>query len=1059
VIGSFLKPVVKYGAMIGAVIVGTMTLCSIVVLPLHLNPSMPQFLKTVGAAVPLVCFGIGLLALVFARNIQVIKYTAPVGVAAPAAVYGISLMFSLPDFFFNLTIIEQASMVMLLLGGGVLVSDVFTGWISGKKRVGAGSIGELVTAPVKALGNVPESVVVGAFQIVESPEERVLPKENEVQRPVWKPAESVLRALLGAGLPLIYRLERIQGMTRECYMTLGRIAEELQGNLNELESALSANYPKYRVERIPEFQPSAIPLGMQGAVACLTGEPLRADDPQQRGDPLTVVAEAMLRQDNCILQISALPVAPGIMRSLKRAWLGRKYRSEASRAQVTISHEKKGLFAGKSQESTVYTDMITAQKANRTHRELERQSSRSSCNLEITAACWDSDDSSAEHSARLLMDIMQGSIIPADPSTDLKTKILKREGSFDRIKEGIPVGEFTQLLPVEVAPLLTFPQTDIETPITKRSSFSTYTEPLPEINQAEAAKSRPIDALVPLRKGTVHWQEAALNVVDKAIIGNPLRQSGSLILTKVDTIKRRLFHSHLLVCGNTRSGKSWTAFSLTAQAMKWGMKATIIVPRRPDDWLDLLSIRDDIWVFTPGDPDTAPLRLNLSIPPNNVPLELWMETVVQILSGLLPSDRVMSLHFDEIVDVAYRKCGWNAKEKIQGRPILLSDLWDAVEESASSLEYSDKLRADFYGALTSRMRRMLRKHILVDIYNTEEGITWEQIAENNIIFDMSRLPRDDRAFLMGLLTAGLHMYKSFNRTKEMTNLLVLEEASYILTPTKIQDLYGPDATQTLLHKMVDMFTTGGGNGLAAMAIEQLPGRIAPEIVKLIVNVIAHTISDGTERDLIADKLGLAEEKRGHLQQMETGETLVFLEDSKVVKNIKVWPIDNMLVGTLARTGMNPEQIMRHMEPVYQANQNLQNTIDLPTNIIARLERSTLIPGVPPEARAPSNTASVISQPITDTSETSDDERIRRFIGNPFYIEYLEHCAESAEAGDTDPLLDLVKMVSKDLAGRTLDQVWVARRIVVHTAEIHPELLNQESANLVSSRIDKMFKEG
>ncbi|MFW9890184.1 MAG: hypothetical protein ACFFER_18525, partial [Candidatus Thorarchaeota archaeon] len=413
----------------------------------------------------------------------------------------------------------------------------------------------------------------------------------------------------------------------------------------------------------------------------------------------------------------------------------------------------------------------------------------------------------------------------------------------------------------------------------------------------------------------------------------------------------------------------------------------------------------------------------------------------------------------EIVDAAYRKCGWNAKKKVRGRPILLNDLWDAVEEIASTLDYGDELRANFYGALTSRMRRMLRKHFLVDLYNTEEGITWEQIADNNIIFDMSRLPRDDRAFLMGLLTAGLHMYKSFNRTKEMTNLLVLEEASYILTPTKIQDLYGTDATQTLLYKMVDMFTTGGGNGLAAMAIEQLPGRIAPEIVKLIVNVIAHTISDGSERDLIADKMGVEEEKRGHLQQMDTGETLVFLEGSKAVKNIKVWPIDNMLVGTLSRTGMNSKQIKRHMEPVYQAHQNLQNTIDLPTNIIARLERSTPIAGVPPEAQVSRKAESVTRQPLKETTEVKDDEWIKRFMKDPFYLENLEFCAESAETGNTDPFVDLVTMVSRDLAGRTLDQAWVARRIVAHTAEIHPSLLNQDTVDLLFSRIDQLFKEG
>jgi hypothetical protein len=201
--------------MIGAVIIGTMTLCSIVVLPLHLNPAMPQFLKTVGAGVPLVCFGIGLVALVFARNWQVIKYAGPVGAVSPAIVFGISLLSAIPSALYSLTITEQVAVLLSILGAVVFVTDVFTGWISGKKRIGSGSIGEVVTSPIKALGNVPDTVLVGAYQIVENPEERVVPGESESQRPVWKPAESILRALLGAGLPCLYRLERVNGTTRE----------------------------------------------------------------------------------------------------------------------------------------------------------------------------------------------------------------------------------------------------------------------------------------------------------------------------------------------------------------------------------------------------------------------------------------------------------------------------------------------------------------------------------------------------------------------------------------------------------------------------------------------------------------------------------------------------------------------------------------------------------------------------------------------------------------------------------------------------------------------------
>ena len=1053
-ISSFLKLVIKYGVplLIGAVVLlnTTVWLAS----PLALNPSMPIVLRYIGVIVPPSCI-VGSLVLYKMKKDLRVFIGIPLAVAVPWVMLVVSWLFLIPQFILSLGPIEIVSVVILPLSALTfavyhLFEDKISFWTN-EEVPESEKIPERETEASFAIQN---ALLIGGFQVIGSPQERVQPEGREDIQKIWQLTASILRTLMTDGAPLIYRFQRIMGVSEEYYLTLGRSHQELEKNMNILGGALSGNIPEYRVERKLRFSMPTIEDDVSGVVVCLTGEPLSAEDPRQREDPLTVPAKAMLHYNNAVMQISAVPVSSGLFRSLRRIWLNTKVKSHSSQAQMTRTEEKGGILS-KGQEAIVHYDPIASEKAREAGRELDRYKAKFACNVEVAFASWGPQ---APTEAQLLMQLLRGAITPAKPSQDFKVHLKNNRSELLQLVEGKPIGLTTLLLPVEAAHLVTLPQTDIETPITKRSSFSTYTEPLPETQQPARRTPDPLDALIPIATGLVPWTKPAMNMVDKAVIGNPLRLSGSPILTRVETFRRRLFHSHLLICGNTRSGKSYTAFSLTAQAMRWGMKATIIVPRRPDDWLDLLSIRKDIWVFTPGDPDTAPLRINISIPPDNVPLELWMETVVQILSGLLPSDRVMSLHFDEIVDAAYRKCGWNAKKKIQGRPILLSDLWDAVEEIASTLDYGNELRANFYGALTSRMRRMLRKHILVDMYNTEEGITWEQIANNNIIFDLSRLPKDDRAFLMGLLTSGLHMYKSFNRTKEMTNLLVLEEASYILKPTKIQDLYGPDATQTLLYKIVDMFTTGGGNGLASMAVEQLAGRIAPEIVKLIVNVIAHAISDGPERDLIADKLGLEEEKRGHLQQMDTGETLVFLESSKVVKNIQVWPIDNMLVGRLPRKGLSAEQIRKHMESVYQAHPNLQNTIDLPTNIIARLERAAPI-GIPPEGQTSPRTESTVYQPLRETTAVKHDERIKRFMTRPHYVETLELAAESAEAGDIGPLTDLVIMVSRDLAGRTLDQAWVAGRIVAHTVEVYPDLMTQERADLILSRVNQLLKGG
>jgi hypothetical protein len=73
--------------------------------------------------------------------------------------------------------------------------------------------------------------------------------------------------------------------------------------------------------------------------------------------------------------------------------------------------------------------------------------------------------------------------------------------------------------------------------------------------------------------------------------------------------------------------------------------------------------------------------------------------------------------------------------------------------------------------------------------------------------------------------------------------------------------------------IVDMFTTGGGNGLGCMVIEQLPVRLVKAIFKLIVNVIVHAMADEDERRLVGGHIGVDEKQLDHLRQMRRGETV------------------------------------------------------------------------------------------------------------------------------------------------------------------------------------------
>jgi hypothetical protein len=375
--------------------------------------------------------------------------------------------------------------------------------------------------------------------------------------------------------------------------------------------------------------------------------------------------------------------------------------------------------------------------------------------------------------------------------------------------------------------------------------------------------------------------------------------------------------------------------------MKCGLKVLILVPRRSFDWTVLKYLfPDDLWIFKAGASSTLTPRINMFNPPPGVTVANWIRALGDLLSSWMPNDRVMRLHLDDVLHATYRNCKWDHKKNRKGRPILLDDFWKAVEEVGLDIPYGNELKQNFYGAIYSRTSHLLRNQVLVDIYNTKEGISWEQLATRNILIDSENLPSDDdRSFLMGLISMGIHMYKMAHPTRRITNLLVLEEASYVLKKPAGTDHFGPDSGHYTVKRIVDILTTGGGNGLGVVILEQVPSRLMTDVVKLVVNTVSHALGDESERVLVGGHIGLDTKKTDHLQQMKKGETVIYLEGDGAPRSVKIFPLNKWLDFPLPDKTIRDVDLAKFMEPVLDKFPALISSTDLPQDIIDRIERA------------------------------------------------------------------------------------------------------------------------
>ncbi len=1056
-LGSILKPIINLAVKCGAVVISTIFLAGLAIIPLlHASPLTPQIMKTVGAGAPVLLFGAGFAALVFAKEWRVLKYTLPLGLAIPTLIYLVSFIFEVPAAISAMRPLNLLSLFLLLASGTAIIVDMFTGKLSGDpwiyKLIGNKYSSTTLSedfAPVAASASTTSIDIVGAFEVVEIPEEYVIELQTPNPR-FWEPFRNILRAMMAAGIPLGIRLEKIQGVLKLYYLTFGMNAKSLQGSMDLLQRFLNSMLPKFRFKRHDRFKSLKISGGITGT---LRGEILTIEDTRQRADPLTVVAESMAHMQNGVLQVYALPVSPGIMRSFRRRMTNREYRSTMQKSQHTISTRKDGLFSSGGEASSVIVDIDSSTKADKLYRKYQRQSIEHACNTEITVACWGTKTQGAERDARLLLEVMKSTLVPDDPTKDLKVQMHRRDELVWRVISGRPIGQLTLLTPEETAMLFTIARCDLGIVLSRRQTFSTATNPLPSPPPSA-------NALVPTdqterRLVYSEWKHPNHNAI---FLGNPIGANGYAIAGRFIWFHPQKFESHLIILGNTRSGKTTTAISVVAQAMKCGVKVQIIVPMRASDWLPLMHLfPDSFWIVKVGDNSKIPLRINMFNPPPGVTTAAWILGLGDIMSSWMPNDRVMRMHLDDVLHATYRNCDWDYKTDKKGRPILLNDFWDAVEEVCLDIPYGNEVKQNFFGAIYSRVSNLLRNRVLVEIYNTEEGITWEQIANNNILFNLEDIPtNEDRAFCLGLISTGLHLYKKAHATKRVTNLLVLEEASYALKRPEGPDHYGHDSSTYVVNRIVEILTTGGGNGLGMLILEQIPSRLAPAVFKLIVNTIVHALGEESERLLVAGHIGIDEKQSEHLHQLGKGETLVFLEGEGTTRSVKIQPLNMYLDFPLPDRKITESEIIAHMTPVYEKYPGFTKLTELPQEVIDRIERAK------PSATASPEQGERVSreQPKVEVVEKQDiheflDHHIRDIVQNPRFVNSLVERMEAAKGGDVEPLVNMVRDVIDEFQYKGVRPLWLGERLLTHTNKLYPSLLSE---HLMTTAMESLQKQ-
>ena len=343
-------------------------------------------------------------------------------------------------------------------------------------------------------------------------------------------------------------------------------------------------------------------------------------------------------------------------------------------------------------------------------------------------------------------------------------------------------------------------------------------------------------------------------------------------------IKRDVLTKHTFIAGVTGSGKTTTCHKLLREAC---IPFLVIEPAKTE-YRTLIQSKyfGNCVVFTIGDEKTAPFRFNPFELVSGENISSHIDMLKAAFTSAFPMEGSMPQLLEEAMYKCYEDKGWdvytgqnNCEE--YHYPIL-SDFLKALNAVVKEKKFSQRLNDDYVGSLVSLFSN-LRKGPKGRMLNTEYSVDFSKLVEQNVIIELENLKSaEDKALLMGLFLARLSavLRQKHKANKDFRHITLIEEAHRLLSKVEYGD---SGSKKSAVETFSDLLAEVRKYGEGLIIVDQIPNKLAPEVIKNTNTKIIHKILARDDKESVGDSMMMNDKQKEFLSALETGQAVVFTE--------------------------------------------------------------------------------------------------------------------------------------------------------------------------------------
>ena len=385
-------------------------------------------------------------------------------------------------------------------------------------------------------------------------------------------------------------------------------------------------------------------------------------------------------------------------------------------------------------------------------------------------------------------------------------------------------------------------------------------------------------------------------------IGEVLAQqklSGTSYAVELDELTR-----HAFVAGVTGSGKTNTLLHILTRADQANVPFLVIEPAKTEyrELVGRPGFGGRVRVFTLGREHVAPLRMNPFEVPEGIDVSTHVDLLMAVFMGSFPMWVPLPQVLEQCLIELYSERGWDfaTGEPRGGRSPMaldlptLGELAAAVERVVPALGYKTESTQEITASLITRLNSLRRgaRGLMLDV---ERSVPMSELLSAPTIIELEGLGDDaDKAFVMGLLLVRLYEHRRAEASARLTaaaaasqpappsarlaHIVVVEEAHRLLAKTdKPVDSWHADPQGAFADAFSQMLAEVRAYGQAMVIADQVPVRLAPEVIKNTNLKIVHRLVAAEDRTAMAGAMSMSDAQSQVLSTLPRGRAAVFSE--------------------------------------------------------------------------------------------------------------------------------------------------------------------------------------